>query len=241
MSNTKHTLKTTIFICVLSFFLGFYFSKRYYISQGKIISTSQHSLPLVKKNNIYNNKTSYNGLVPVADYDSTISIDLRYAGYNNFTKKPVYPVEVCMLQKNTLEKLIAANNEFKTHGYRLKVWDAYRPADVQKYFWSLVGDRRFIADPYLHGSRHNRGAAVDVTLIDEKGNELEMPTDFDEFSEEAYRNNPNVSAEAKKNVDLLTSVMKKHGFNTIETEWWHFDDSNADDYPIINIPLNDIH
>ncbi len=178
-----------------------------------------------------------NGLVVVSNYDNSFVIDLRYATENNFTGKPVYKTNVCALQKNTLSKLIAANDEFKALGYKIKIWDGYRPADVQKYFWSIVKDRRYIASPYVNGSRHNRGTAVDITLVDSKGNELEMPTGFDQFNTSAHRDNANISEAAKNNLILLTEVMKKHGFTTIETEWWHYDDEDSNKYPILNIPL----
>lgn len=178
-----------------------------------------------------------NGLVPLSNYDNSFVIDLKYATENNFTGKRVYKANVCALQKSTLNKLIAANEEFKTLGYKIKIWDAYRPSDVQQYFWALVKDRNYIASPYVNGSRHNRGAAVDITLVDKDGKELEMPTVFDEFNPKAHRDNPNMSQKAKANLELLTTVMSNHGFNPIQTEWWHYDDSEADNYPILNVPL----
>lgn len=196
-----------------------------------------------EKNENINSKRSIdyskeiNGLVVVSNYDNSFVIDLRYATENNFTGKVVYKTNVCALQKITLSKLIAANDEFKALGYKIKIWDAYRPADVQKYFWSIVKDRRYIASPYVNGSRHNRGTAVDITLVDSKGNEIEMPTGFDQFNTSAHRDNPNISETAKNNLILLTEVMKKHGFTTIETEWWHYDDEDSNKYPILNIPL----
>lgn len=183
--------------------------------------------------------TSKSGLVYVVDVDPSILPELRYATTNNFTHTQIYPFTACLLQKNTMKKLQEANKEFKTLGYTIKIWDAYRPYDVQKYLWSFVSDSRFIANPNASGSRHNRGAAVDITLVDSNNNELVMPTGFDDFTEKAYRNAP-MSDEARKNLDLLTSVMKKHGFNTIETEWWHYDDADADSYPILNIPFEEL-
>lgn len=199
----------------------------------------------VEKFDIKNHKnttpSNYNnsGLVFVENEDPTIHISLRYATDDNFTGKKIYSYSSCWIQKNTMIKLKEANTEFKRLGYAIKIWDSYRPADVQIYLWSLVKDRRFIANPGKSGSRHNRGAAVDITLVDSNNNELVMPTGFDTFTEKAYRNAP-MSDEAKKNLDLLTSVMKKHGFNTIETEWWHYDDSDADSYPILNIPFEEL-
>ena len=96
-----------------------------------------------------------NGLVNVSDMDSSFIFDLKYATKDNFTKTVVYPVNVCVLQKETATKLINANEEFKKLGYRIKIWDAYRPMYVQKIFWDLVGDERFVANPNKRGSRHS--------------------------------------------------------------------------------------
>lgn len=177
------------------------------------------------------------GLIPISNYDDSFVIDLKYATEDNFTGKKVYNVNVCALQKSTLKKLMDANDEFRSLGYKIKIWDGYRPYDVQQYFWGIVSDSRYIANPNANGSRHNRGTAVDITLVDKKGNELEMPTKFDEFSPKAHRDNKNISKKAKENSELLTSIMIKHGFSIIETEWWHFDDVDSANYPLLNIPL----
>lgn len=229
-----------ILVCSFAIFIGLSSTEIYYKKTAAPLLTTTYNLPLSYKTNIYNKPTSYKGLVAVVDVDESFVIDLHYAKDINFTGKKIYPSETCLLQKDTLTKLINANNEFKQYGYRIKIWDAYRPSDVQTQLWKVVSDSRFIANPNYHGSRHNRGAAVDVTLVDSQGNELEMPTGFDNFTTAAYRNSTAMSATAKKNMDLLTSVMVKHGFRTIETEWWHFDDSNADSYPLLNIQFEDI-
>lgn len=205
--------------------------------QAYILNVSKFN---IKEHRNFYGKTQFpSGLVYVVDEDPTIIIDLKYATTDNFTGKKVYNYSACMLQKNTMKKLINANNEFKSLGYAIKIWDAYRPSDVQKNLWELVKDRRFIADPNLYGSRHNRGAAIDITLVDSTGKELEMPTKFDEFNESAFRNSK-MSDAARKNLDLLTTIMVKNGFKTIETEWWHYDDSDADSYPILNIPFEEL-
>ncbi len=177
------------------------------------------------------------GLVRVGDVDSTIVEDLRYATENNFTGKRVYPTTVCVLRRETAQKLAAANEEFSKDGYRIKIWDAYRPPAVQKIFWELVSDERYVANPYKGGSRHNRGSAVDVTLVDGEGHELEMPTEFDDFSEKASASSPFMSAEAKINMDYLAMTMTKHGFIQYEHEWWHFDDSDWKVYPLVDVKL----
>ncbi|MBZ9685543.1 M15 family metallopeptidase [Clostridium estertheticum] len=177
------------------------------------------------------------GLVNVSDMDNSFIFDLKYATKDNFTKTVIYPVNVCVLQKETAIKLINAKEEFKKLGYRIKIWDAYRPMYVQKIFWGIVGDERFVANPNKKGSRHSCGTAVDITLVDEYDRELKMPSDFDDFSEKSCRNYKGMNEEERKNINFLTDVMKRHGFITIDTEWWHFDDSNYSKYEIIDVKL----
>src|SRR6185295_14858120 len=119
-------------------------------------------------------------------------------------------VKRCYLRRFAAERLSAVQTELETMGLGLKVWDGYRPLSVQKQFWALVPDERYVASP-VKGSRHNRGAAVDVTLVDRTGGELEMPTKFDDFTEAASANAP-CSQMAAENRKLLQRVMKKHGF-----------------------------
>lgn len=177
------------------------------------------------------------GFVLVSSLDKDIVIDLKYATLDNFTKKIIYKDNICLLRKNTAQKLVNANVQFKKLGYKIKVWDAYRPVYVQKIFWDMLKDTRFAANPSTGGSIHNKGCAVDVTLVDREGNELNMPSSFDDFSPNAYRTNLKMTDEAKKNMDLLTMYMVNNGFKTIDSEWWHFDDINLKDYEIADVDM----
>lgn len=179
-----------------------------------------------------------NGFVLLKEMDKDFVIDLRYATENNFTKQKVYPNDICVLRKDTALKLVAANEEFKKLGYRIKIWDAYRPVYVQRIFWNIVKDSRFVANPDNGGSIHNKGCAVDITLVDNEGKELVMPSSFDDFSEKAYRSNSNMNEEAKNNMQILTGIMLKSGFKVIDTEWWHFDDTDSEKYNIEDVDLN---
>jgi zinc D-Ala-D-Ala dipeptidase len=170
--------------------------------------------------------------VDLRDYIPDITIDSPYATPTNVAEKRLYVYEYPYLRRGTAEKLKKANEEFMKMGYTIKVWDAYRPVDVQYILWDKVRDGRYIANP-SKGSNHNRGAAVDITLIDSKGNELSMPTGFDGFSEQAHKTYKNVSKERVDNAKLLEDVMLKHGFKSIYTEWWHFDDVEYEKYDII--------
>lgn len=178
-----------------------------------------------------------NGFVLLAALDVDIVIDLKYATTDNFTHNIIYPNNICLLRRNTAAKLVKANAELKKLGYRIKVWDGYRPVYVQQLFWDLLEDTNFVANPKTGGSIHNKGCAVDVTLVNKDGNELNMPSKFDDFSSNAHRSNPNITDEAKKNMDLLTKYMVHNGFVTLEEEWWHFVDVDSKSYEIADINL----
>lgn len=177
-------------------------------------------------------------LVLVKDYSSEFVIDLKYATYQNFVGKTLYPSPTCVLTKGTLDKLIKANSIVKKQGYKIKIWDAYRPLSVQKIMWAATPNKNYVANPYRSGSKHNRGSAVDVTLVDKTGKELKMPTGFDDFTPKASPNYSGITAEQKKNLSILTNAMTAAGFRQISTEWWHFDDTDYPNYRIQDIPLS---
>jgi len=175
-------------------------------------------------------------LVDVAQMDSTIVIDLRYATTNNFMNVQLYPVARCLLRKSVAERVVRVQQRLQKQGLGLKIWDAYRPLSVQKKFWEVCPDERYVAPPEK-GSRHNRGAAVDVTLVDSLGNELEMPTGFDDFSKKAAPTYPDVSPAARKNRQILIDAMTAEGFSGISSEWWHYDAPHYGQYPVLDVPL----
>ncbi len=176
-------------------------------------------------------------LVNISDLDSTIIVDLKYASADNFMGDTLYSANVCLLRKEVARQLVEVQKELRQMGLGLKIWDGYRPLSVQKKMWKKVPDPRYVADP-AKGSNHNRGAAVDVTLVDKNGKELEMPTGFDDFTEKAGSNYPNVSETAKKNRELLKKIMMRHGFKPIKSEWWHFNHKNIKKYPVLDLPLD---
>jgi D-alanyl-D-alanine dipeptidase len=178
------------------------------------------------------------GFVRVADIDSTIVTDLRYATADNFTGQKVYPTDTCVLRLATAKKLAEASARVTALGYHIKVWDAYRPLSVQKIFWSIYPDSRYVANPSTGGSVHNRGCAVDVTLVNLDGDELVMPSAFDDFSSQASPGNPNMSAEARANLDVLRMAMINVGFNASTSEWWHFSDSDWRQFPVADVDLS---
>ncbi len=183
------------------------------------------------------------GLVRLADLDAGFIFDLKYATADNFVGKPVYPVAVAVLKKETAERLLQANAIFQADGYRIKVWDAYRPLSAQRILWEAYPDSSFVINPDAlpaaggWKARHNNGMAVDLTLVDAGGNELVMPTGFDDFSEKAAPDYPGMSEEARRNVQYLISVMESAGFRTPPNEWWHFSDIAGTPTPYLDIPL----
>lgn len=171
------------------------------------------------------------GFVDIATVNARIRLDIRYATTNNFTHQKVYDAARCVLREGTARKLDDVQQDLERMGLGLKVFDCYRPLEVQRKFWAILPDERYVADP-SKGSRHNRGAAVDLTLVTAGGQELQMPTAFDDFSEKAHRDYQTLPPAAIRNRALLERVMKKHGFIPLPTEWWHFDDADWRKYPI---------
>jgi D-alanyl-D-alanine dipeptidase len=171
------------------------------------------------------------GLVDVHRLNPRIVLDIRYATTNNFTHRKVYRRAECFLQPETARKLDAVQKELEQQGLGLKVFDCYRPLAAQKKFWALVPDERYVANP-AKGSRHNRGAAVDLTLVRAGGAEIPMPTGYDDFTTRAHRDFQDLPPDALANRALLEGVMARHGFLPLPTEWWHFDDTEWQRYPV---------
>lgn len=166
----------------------------------------------------------YPGAVDLRVFLSGAEFDLLFASSNNITGKAMYPA-IPLLEEKTAFMLLDAYQRFQEDGYTIKIYDAYRPRSAQIKLFDIVQDSRFIADPSYGGSWHQRGRAIDMSLIDlATGKELEMPTPMHTFSMDAARVYSNQwTEEARKNVDYMTEVMTEAGFGTIETEWWHFE------------------
>ena len=152
-----------------------------------------------------------------------IQYDLRYATTNNFMHRQVYKNDDRTFLRLVVARALArAQQELNEKNLSLKIWDAYRPYSVTRRMWDLIRDERYVADP-KKGSGHNRGIAVDLTIIDRKtGKELDMGTGFDNFTDTAHQTFKDLPAEILANRSLLKTVMEKNGFVALETEWWHF-------------------
>ncbi|HWQ55632.1 MAG TPA: M15 family metallopeptidase [Bryobacteraceae bacterium] len=178
-------------------------------------------------------------LVDIRDVNPRIRLDIRYATMNNFTRAQVYDEAQCFLQADVARRLSAVDQDLKRQGLGLKVYDCYRPLSVQKKFWALVPDERYVANP-AKGSRHNRGASVDLTLVDAAGREVAMPTPYDDFTAKAHRDARDVAPEAVRNREILEKAMVRRGFLPLPTEWWHFDAPDWERYPVLDIPFAEV-
>jgi len=166
------------------------------------------------------------------DYEGFV-MDIRYATANNFTKKVIYDCPKCLLRPSAAKALDEANRHLtERFKVRIKLFDCYRPRPYQQRLWDIVPNASYVTPP-AKGSMHSRGMAVDLTLVDEDGKELDMGTAFDFFGEEAHQGYPKHSDAVKRNRYILRSTMEKYGFSPIRTEWWHFS------YGGKNYPLSD--
>ncbi|MBQ4914625.1 M15 family metallopeptidase [Maribacter sp. MMG018] len=171
--------------------------------------------------------------VRLADYSDNFMYDMRYATENNFLKAKVYDCAECYTRVKTVKALIAANEDFMKKGVKIKFYDCYRPNSVQYKMWDIVPNPQYVANP-VKGSIHNKGGAVDITLVNMEGEELDMGTDFDFFGKRAYHDNYDLPQEILDNRKLLKETMEKHGFWSTRTEWWHYNLQGASKDPIAN-------
>lgn len=168
-------------------------------------------------------------------------IDLRYTTAANFTGQVLYhDAHTTFLRKPAATALYRVQQKLRRKGLALKIWDAYRPYTVTQKMWEIVPDERYAANP-KYGSGHNRGAAVDLTLINIKtGKELDMGTGFDNFSDTAHLNFKGLTKKQKRNRKLLQAAMQAEGFIVLETEWWHFYLADAKKFPLLNISFSQL-
>ena len=164
--------------------------------------------------------------VNLKDYSADFVYDMKYATTDNFLKAKVYDCAECFLRLKTVKALLKANTKFIQKGYRIQLFDCYRPLDIQKKMWQIVSNPEYVADP-AKGSIHNRGGAVDITLVGNNGKALDMGTPFDFFGPEASHNYQLLSDEVKQNRVFLKQIMQENGFVSFDSEWWHYNLQNA--------------
>lgn len=173
-------------------------------------------------------------LVEVRQIDPTIQVDLKYAAADNLTGRVLYPKHfTALLRRAVALDLKKAQDALRPMGLGLKIWDAYRPMETQKALFEVIHDPRYVANPGVM-SMHNRGVAVDVTLVDGEGNEVEMPTKFDTMGSQATYFYSGKNPFVMRRLITLQSVMSDAGFYACRTEWWHFFSRRWKDFPNVS-------
>jgi D-alanyl-D-alanine dipeptidase len=210
---------------------------------GTEIPENEYGLEVVDDKDLYLQTVEEDPSKELVDLEEEISdirLDVRYATEDNFMGEQLYPVAKAVLRKPAAEFLSEAQEDLKERGLELEVFDGYRPYEVTEKMWEPYQDPDFVADP-AEGSRHNRGCAVDVTLVDSaNGEELVMPTGYDDFTEKAAHDYGDLPEEAIRNRALLREVMEGHGFAALETEWWHYDCQDWERFEVMDLPLESV-
>jgi zinc D-Ala-D-Ala dipeptidase len=187
-------------------------------------------------------KDSNQKMVDLQKIIPSITLDLRYGSTNNFMKRIMYTGQPAYTfsRLSAAKALLNVQNDLNKLGYGLKIFDAYRPYFVTEKFWELVHDDRYVADP-KKGSGHNRGIAVDLTIINlATKQELKMPTGFDNFTDSAHHDFMNLSEEVLMNRKLLKQTMEKYGFDSFPTEWWHYSLPNPEKYDVLDLSFEQL-
>ncbi len=182
----------------------------------------------------------YKGLVEIAAMDPTILIDLKYATTDNFTGVSHYEVPLCLLEIETAYKLLRACEKFRVDGYALKIWDGYRPVEVQWSLHNATPDhlKQYVPAPSKY-SQHAKGIAVDITLVNQNLQEIPMPTGFDDFSEKAHADFSDLSQNVLENRSYLIDTMNSVGFTVSNLEWWHFWNPEKSSLAVSDVDLSD--
>ena len=199
---------------------------------GKLVVINSYNQYLVSVKTNPNNE-----LVEIKKAIPNITLDIRYATKNNFMKQVMYKQARAFARKPVVESLKKIQKELNKKGYGLKIFDGYRPYATTVEFYKKASDKNFVANP-AKGSKHNRGCAVDLTIINLKTRkELMMATSYDSFSAAAAANYEPVSKEVRTNRNFLITTMKKYGLNVLENEWWHYDFVGWQQYNLMDIPF----
>ncbi|MDD4494333.1 MAG: M15 family metallopeptidase, partial [Eubacteriales bacterium] len=235
-------------VCEINFFNTSAYIDKNYIAIGEkyimpyteklyVAALSMAELPAF---NTEVNELLKDDLVDVRSLDDTIEIDMLFASESNFASEKLYPSQVCLIQSDTGAKLVEAQRLFQKDGFRIKIYDAYRPYTVQGKLYEIVRNSAYIANPATTASRHNRGTALDMTIVDDDGNELAMATPVHTFGPASRIDNPGMTEEQKANLSYMQDIMTQCGFVTYNYEWWHFSDENSLDYMVTDYDLTKI-
>lgn len=167
--------------------------------------------------------------VRILDYIPTATQELFYATDRNFTGQVIYDFSDAYLRYGTVKKLMAVSEDLAELGLRIRIWDGFRPVAAQFTLWEICPNPTYVANPNVGFSSHSRGNTVDLTLTDEAGKEVTMPTGFDDFTAKADRDYSDCTQEEAANAQILELLMEKHGFKGYQGEWWHFTDTDSYD------------
>lgn len=205
---------------------------------------SKYGVPVIKDFAVYDataKADSNRQMIEIKSVIPNIVYDLRYATDKNFMRRHMYPYKTnnTYMRLPAVKALAAVQKELNEKGMGLKIFDAYRPYSVTEKFWELVMNEKYVADP-KKGSGHNRGLAVDLTIINlQTGKDIQMPTYFDNFSDTAHHSFMNLPFDALQNRKLLKDTMEKYGFKLFETEWWHYAWPDDPKYDALDVPFSD--
>ncbi len=210
-------------------------------NSGNMVKAYSHLVDIRKYLKVYESTEMSNSGVDLSRYD--VKVSMKLSTEDTSINEPFYDRNLCLMQYDTLQKFMKAIEIFKNDGYTVVIYDAYRPTSVQQRWFDVVKVHKWVADPSRGmGGIHDRGTALDISLIDSEGKELVMPTPMHTFTVESARNNENMSDEARDNMNYMTDVMTSCGFTYINSEWWHFQCVNTKsylptDHPLDTIPL----
>lgn len=228
----------SLFVIIL-LLTGFYSCKEYH----KNSKSNPFGLDIVQTKKIYLEQVTKNPSLEMCDLEELIDslwLDIRYATKNNFTKSVIYTKPKAYARKPLADALKLVQDSLSKLGLAVKVYDAYRPYAATLLFYEVYPDTNFVANP-RYGSRHNRGACIDLTFVEKRtGKEIPMPTSYDDFSDKANPDYAYLPDTVLKNRAFLFSIMSHFGFTHYPTEWWHFDYKDWKDYPLMDISFEDL-
>jgi D-alanyl-D-alanine dipeptidase len=217
-------------ISILVFNCSFAQNTKVYNNKLNIVDDLQEYKAQVNENPNYE-------LVDLEDFVPGIILDIRYATTNNFTGQQVYTQAKAFARWPVAEALTIVQKELAKRNLSLKIYDAYRPYSATVLFYEIYKDTTYVASPWS-GSRHNRGAALDISIVDlETGEEIQMPTGYDDFTEVAHPDYTDLPKNVIENRNFLIDTMQKHGFKVYPSEWWHFDFVGWEAFPLMDIPF----
>ncbi len=236
MKLNKHLFAVLAFILIAC-------SKDDAVTNELNIAPNQYGLKVISRYEDYTatiKADSNNRLMNLEAIIPGVQLDIRYATANNFTGQKVYDSAMAFLRLAPAKALLQVQNELKAQNLGLRVYDAYRPYTITIKFYEIYKDTNFVAAPWL-GSRHNRGCAVDVSLIDlNTQQEIPMPTEYDDFTAKAKPDYADLPDSVKANRKLLIDIMAKYNFEVHHSEWWHFDYTGWDKYYLMDIPFRQL-